>query len=157
VTNKDSHTGVKRSLTVASWLFIFLLSPFVFSCAAPLSTREKGALGGTALGAGTGAIIGAATGHTVAGTLIGAGLGGLTGAILGDQMQNQQTQQAEQQRQLEAQQQEIERQKAEIERLRNSQMEEDEYVPVHRPVLPPRSTPRKRRPVSSVEDKEKVY
>ena len=45
----------------------------------PLSTREKGTLGGGLLGAGTGAIIGAAVGHPGAGAAIGGGLGAVGG------------------------------------------------------------------------------
>lgn len=52
-----------------------------------LSKRETGALGGGALGAGTGAIIGHATGNTAAGAAIGGALGALGGAVVGDQIQ----------------------------------------------------------------------
>ncbi|MFQ5804445.1 MAG: glycine zipper domain-containing protein [Candidatus Methylomirabilales bacterium] len=55
----------------------------------PLSTREQGAVTGTALGAGTGAIIGSATGNAGTGAAIGAGLGLLTGAIVGGAIENQ--------------------------------------------------------------------
>ena len=41
----------------------------------PLSTREEGTLGGGLLGAGTGAIIGAAVGHPGVGAAIGGGTG----------------------------------------------------------------------------------
>ena len=57
-------------------------------CAGELTTREKGTLGGAALGAGAGAIIGSAAGNTGTGALIGAGLGALTGVIVGDALQD---------------------------------------------------------------------
>ncbi len=52
-----------------------------------LSKRETGALGGGALGAGAGALIGHATGNTAAGAAIGGALGALGGAVVGDQIQ----------------------------------------------------------------------
>ena len=55
----------------------------------PLSTREEGTLGGGVLGAGTGAIIGAAVGHPRAGAAIGGALGAGTGFVVGNSMQNQ--------------------------------------------------------------------
>ncbi len=55
----------------------------------PLSTREKGTLGGGVLGAGTGAIIGAAVGHPTAGAAIGGALGAGTGYVVGNALQNQ--------------------------------------------------------------------
>lgn len=65
------------------------MAALLFSACASggLTTREKGTLGGAALGAATGAIIGSATGKAGTGALIGAGLGGLTGAVIGDQLQ----------------------------------------------------------------------
>lgn len=59
----------------------------VAGCSAPLTTREKGALAGGAIGAGTGAIIGNQVGHTGAGALIGAGVGAVSGVIIGDAIQ----------------------------------------------------------------------
>ena len=49
-----------------------------------LSNTEGGALAGGALGAGTGALIGKATGHTGAGALIGAGVGAVSGGLVGN-------------------------------------------------------------------------
>lgn len=61
---------------------------FLASCASGgLSKREAGALGGGALGAGAGALIGHATGNTAAGAAIGGALGALGGAAVGDQVQ----------------------------------------------------------------------
>jgi uncharacterized protein YcfJ len=48
-----------------------------------LNNTENGALAGGAIGAGTGALIGHATGHTGAGALIGAGVGALSGGLIG--------------------------------------------------------------------------
>ncbi|MFQ5898678.1 MAG: YMGG-like glycine zipper-containing protein [Candidatus Methylomirabilia bacterium] len=61
----------------------------LIGCASgPMTTREKTALGGAALGAGTGAIIGAASGGKAGtGALIGGAIGALGGALLGDQTQ----------------------------------------------------------------------
>ena len=53
---------------------IVSLTILLGGCAAPLTTREKGVLGGGALGAGAGAIIGKAVGHHAGkGALIGSG------------------------------------------------------------------------------------
>lgn len=64
-----------------------LLALLVFStgCASTTPT-QKGALGGSALGAGLGAIIGHQSGNTAEGALIGAAAGGLGGALIGDAM-----------------------------------------------------------------------
>lgn len=59
----------------------------VAGCSEPLSTREKGALIGGGIGAGTGAIVGNAVGHPGAGALIGGGVGVITGAVIGDAVQ----------------------------------------------------------------------
>jgi hypothetical protein len=53
----------------------------------PLPTRERATLGGAALGAGTGALVGRASGKPGAGALIGAGIGTLAGAAVGDMVQ----------------------------------------------------------------------
>jgi hypothetical protein len=58
--------------------------PALLACGCDsLSNTEGGALGGGLLGAGAGALIGHATGHTGAGALIGAGAGALTGGLIG--------------------------------------------------------------------------
>jgi hypothetical protein len=74
---------------------ILALAIIVAGCSTPLTTREKGALAGGAIGAGAGAAIGSTTGHAGTGALIGAGVGVLSGALIGDAMQaNEQRQQA---------------------------------------------------------------
>lgn len=49
-----------------------------------MNNTEKGVAAGGAIGAGTGALIGSATGHTGAGALIGAGIGALSGGLIGN-------------------------------------------------------------------------
>jgi uncharacterized protein YcfJ len=49
-----------------------------------MSNTDKGVLGGGAIGAGTGAIIGHAAGNTAAGALIGAGVGAVSGGLIGN-------------------------------------------------------------------------
>ena len=55
----------------------------------PLSTREEGTLLGGALGAGGGALVGAAVGHPAAGAAIGGDGGAAAGFAVGNQMQNE--------------------------------------------------------------------
>ena len=59
--------------------------PAVLACGcSSLSHTENGALAGGAIGAGTGALISRATGHSgAAGALIGAGVGALSGGLIG--------------------------------------------------------------------------
>ncbi len=87
----------------------------------PLSTREKGTLGGGALGAGTGAIIGAAVGAPGAGAAIGGALGAGTGFLVGNEMQNQEVRQNQLQSQVSMEQREIENQRREIQSLKQQQ------------------------------------
>ena len=54
----------------------------------PLSTREKGTLGGGAIGAGGGALVGLAVGHPFAGAAIGGAVGAGTGMAIGNSLQN---------------------------------------------------------------------
>jgi len=54
----------------------------------PLSTREKGTLGGAAVGTGGGALVGLAVGHPLAGAAIGGVVGAGTGMAIGNSMQN---------------------------------------------------------------------
>jgi len=87
----------------------------------PLSTREKGLLGGGVLGAGTGAIIGAAVGHPGAGAAIGGGLGALTGGVIGNELQNREYAERGLQHEVSEQQREVEGQRREIEQLKAQQ------------------------------------
>ena len=70
------------------------LAVAIVGCSTPLTTREKGALAGGAIGAGAGAAIGSQTGHAGTGALIGAGLGAVSGAVIGDAIQGTEQKQA---------------------------------------------------------------
>src|SRR5947208_15478934 len=98
-------------------------------CAAPLTAREKGALGGGALGAGAGALIGSSIGHhnTGKGALIGGGIGALGGGLIGDQMEGQNQRQNEQACELEQQRRDIERQRRDTEELRRERYDDRGY------------------------------
>jgi osmotically inducible lipoprotein OsmB len=54
----------------------------------PLTTREKGTLGGGAIGAGGGALVGLAVGHPLAGAAIGGVVGAGAGMAIGNSLQN---------------------------------------------------------------------
>jgi hypothetical protein len=72
------------------------LAPALVLCGCEnLSHSENGALAGGAIGAGTGALIGHATGHTGAGALIGAGVGALSGGLIGHAVDSSEKKQAE--------------------------------------------------------------
>jgi uncharacterized protein YcfJ len=86
-------------------------------CTQPLSTREKGTLGGGALGAGAGALIGSAVGSPGAGAAIGGALGAVTGAVTSDQLQAQDNLLSAQQREIEELRRQVQRQQAELERV----------------------------------------
>jgi hypothetical protein len=90
----------------------------------PLSTREKGTLGGGVLGAGTGAIIGAAVGHPGAGAAIGGVLGAGTGYVVGNSLQNQEVSFQQQGNQIEYQQRELQSQRRQIQQLQQEQQTE---------------------------------
>lgn len=142
VNQSRDRTEAGRSWTIFKGIAFFLLCPLMFACTEPLSTREKGALGGTALGAGAGAIIGAMTGATLIGAAIGAAAGGLGGGVIGDQMEGQQKQEAELQQQVEQQHQQVQAQQAEIERLKNEEASAGDRPVVKRKK---KSAPRKTR------------
>ncbi|NDC36527.1 MAG: hypothetical protein EBZ48_00560 [Proteobacteria bacterium] len=91
------------------------------SDSAPLSGREKGTLGGAALGSGLGAIIGHATGSTGAGIAIGAGVGALTGGVLGNESDKQDARTSAQEERLRRQQEELDRQRRELNELKRNQ------------------------------------
>ena len=94
----------------------------------PLSTREKGTIGGAGIGAATGAIIGAAVGAPGAGAAIGAGLGGITGFAIGNSMQNQEASNQQTQSQVQQQQQEIEQQRQQLEQMKGQQETEQPQI-----------------------------
>ena len=90
----------------------------------PLTTREKGTLGGGVLGAGTGAIIGAAVGAPGAGAAIGGALGAGTGYVVGNALQNQEITSRAQQGQIYSQQREIQSQRRQIQQMQSEQSTE---------------------------------
>jgi len=90
----------------------------------PLSTREKGTIGGGLLGAGTGATIGAAVGAPGAGAAIGGALGAGTGYVVGNALQNQEVTSRAQQGEIEGQQREIQSQRRQIQQLQSEQTTE---------------------------------
>jgi hypothetical protein len=66
-------------------LIPFALLPALWSTGcASMTQTDKGVAAGGLLGAGTGALIGNAVGHTGAGAIIGAGLGAITGGLIGN-------------------------------------------------------------------------
>jgi uncharacterized protein HemX len=85
---------------------------------------EKTEVGGGVLGAGTGAIIGAAVGHPAAGAAIGGALGAGTGYVVGNAMQNQEVTSQQQQGQMQYQQREIQSQRRQIQQLQSDQSTE---------------------------------
>ena len=58
----------------------------------PLTTREKGTLGGGAIGAGGGALVGLAVGAPLAGAAIGGVVGAGAGMAIGNSLQNSENQ-----------------------------------------------------------------
>lgn len=92
------------------------------SCwAQSLTTQQKGLVAGGLLGAGTGAIVGAAVHHPIAGTAIGGGVGLVAGGLVGHEMQNNDNQTREQQAEIAAEEAQIRRQREEIKQLQQMQ------------------------------------
>jgi osmotically inducible lipoprotein OsmB len=112
---------MKRFMTIIG------LAALVGGCATPLTTREKGALAGGALGAGAGAIIGNQVGHQGKGALIGGAIGALGGGLIGDQMEGQNQRQTAQDYELEQNRRELERQRREIDDLRRDRYDDRRY------------------------------
>src|SRR5439155_13076388 len=77
--NSSGVTPMNQKLTASALLMLIL---FTCGCSS-MSNTEKGVGAGGLIGAGTGALIGNATGHTGAGALIGAGVGALSGGLIG--------------------------------------------------------------------------
>lgn len=86
---------IEKAMTPNRTMMVLGLAILVASCSTPLTTREKGALAGGAIGAGAGAAIGSTTGHAGTGALIGAGVGAVSGALIGDAMQANEQKQAQ--------------------------------------------------------------
>ena len=98
--------GTTKTMAVAA------LSLTLVSGCAQLNTTQKGALGGGALGAGAGALIGRQSGHTAGGAAIGGALGALTGGVIGYNLQQGEERQAAQSAELSRQRREINKLKA---------------------------------------------
>jgi uncharacterized protein YcfJ len=113
-----------RGLTAAA--AIVLVGAFALAgCSGqPLSTREKGTIGGGVIGAGTGAIIGAAVGAPGAGAAIGGALGAGTGYVIGNALQNQEITSQQQQGQISYQQRELQSQRRQIQQLQGEESTE---------------------------------
>jgi outer membrane protein with glycine zipper len=120
----SSSNSSKRGVMVAA--AIALVGAFALAgCSGqPLSTREKGTIGGGVLGAGTGAIIGAAVGAPGAGAAIGGALGAGTGYVVGNALQNQEVTSRQQQGQINYQQREIQSQRRQIQQIQGEQSTE---------------------------------
>jgi Glycine zipper len=92
------------------------------SCwAQSLTTQQEGLVAGGLLGAGTGAIVGAAVRHPIAGTAIGGGIGLVAGGLVGRELQNNEDQEREQQAEIAAEEAQIRRQQEEIKQLQQMQ------------------------------------
>ena len=118
--SRKSNIG---SMAVAALLLIAAFA--LAGCSGqPLSTREEGTLGGGALGAGAGALVGLAVGHPLAGAAIGGALGAGTGYVVGNALQNQEITSRQQGSQIQYQQRELQSQRRQIQRLQSEQATE---------------------------------
>jgi uncharacterized protein YcfJ len=99
-------------------LALCVMLPAASASAQQVSTTAQGAIGGGLLGAGTGAIVGAAVHHPVKGALIGAGVGAVGGGLIGNQLQQREAAQHQLQAEVNAQQHQIDRQRQEIQELK---------------------------------------
>lgn len=84
----------------------------------PLSGREKGVLGGAAIGSGLGAIVGNQSGRAGEGTAIGGAAGALIGGVLGNESDKVSDRRDIQDERLRRQEEEIYRQQRDIDELR---------------------------------------
>lgn len=116
------------SMTAARALICTLLLTVAGCASGGLTTRERSTLGGAALGAGAGALIGEVTDNSPGkGALIGGAIGGLGGALVGDSSQSQEDAIIAQQRDLDRQRYEAERQRRELEALQRDRYYGDDY------------------------------
>jgi hypothetical protein len=70
------------------WLSLLILPALLGGCQ-NMSHTEKGVLGGGAIGATTGALIGSTTKHTGAGAVLGGAVGALSGGLIGNALDKQ--------------------------------------------------------------------
>lgn len=104
---------------------LVLIAGFANLCRAQsLTTTQQGLLGGGLLGAGTGAIVGAAVHHPISGALIGGGVGAVAGGVVGHEFQTRDEAQYRLRSEVSAQQREIDQQRREIEELKQEQSTE---------------------------------
>lgn len=113
-----------RTSWIATIAFVSTMSALPAVASAQFTETQKGTGVGVLLGAGTGAIIGAAVHHPVAGTFIGAGVGGVGGYAVGRELQQQETMNNQNRRAIYSQQRQIERQRREIQQLQQDQSTE---------------------------------
>lgn len=98
---------------------ITLLSVFMISCSdVGMSKTTQGAIAGTAVGAGLGAVVGDQVHHTGTGTAVGAGFGALTGGLIGAAMDDNEKNSNYDDERLRRQDEELRRQRREIDELR---------------------------------------
>ena len=113
-----------RIAAIAVVIAIWAISTLPAVASAQFTETQKGTGVGALLGAGTGAIVGAAVHHPVAGTFIGAGIGGVGGYAVGHELQQQQNMNDENRRAIYSQQRQIEQQRREIQQLQQVQSTE---------------------------------
>lgn len=113
-----------RKTWIATGALVVAIAAVPAVASAQFTETQKGAGVGVLLGAGTGAIVGAAVHHPIAGTLIGAGVGGVGGYAVGHELQQQQDLNYENRRALYSQQRQIEQQRREIQQLQQVQSTE---------------------------------
>lgn len=95
-------------MTQCTRTFSILALLLLISCSEQMTTTQKDALAGTALGAGLGAIIGSQSGKAGVGTAIGAAAGALAGGALGGSMEANEKRLQEQQARIKAQEKQLE-------------------------------------------------
>jgi uncharacterized protein YcfJ len=108
---------MQRKSIVMATLALAALFAIAGCSGQPLSTREKGTLGGLGIGAVTGTIIGAAVGAPGAGAAIGGAIGGVGGYAVGNEMQNRQIANRQTEHQIQSQQRQIEEQRRQLQHL----------------------------------------
>jgi uncharacterized protein YcfJ len=124
-SNKSPNRAVVVPILVLGAALVLATCFVLTGCSGePLSTREKGTLGGGVLGAGAGALVGAAVGHPAAGAAIGGALGAGTGYVVGNSLQNQEVTSQQQQGQIQYQQRAIQSQRRQIQALQSEQTTE---------------------------------
>lgn len=83
--------------------------------------REKGALGGAAVGAGAGAVLGSTVGKAGAGAAVGAGTGAVAGALIAEGDDDYETKKRKQEAIMKQQELELQKQDRRIEDLKRQQ------------------------------------